>query len=173
MNQFILYIEHQEFGKEQFQIATDARYNIYNAVEKEEYEEEEEDIPDIWEFVFYFRTEAVLLEGKGLEGHNARPNVEATVLLTAATNQLEVGQVLTQEQGYDYEREEHLSNVYYFNHSNLENLQVEILEITAEDILVRLQGASCISGSNGSATDAVLKAQLRLRKDENFERTLS
>ncbi|MGH1334788.1 MAG: hypothetical protein ACRBFS_01575 [Aureispira sp.] len=173
MEQNILYIEHQEFGKEQFKIALDARYNIYNAVDEEEYEDEDEPMPDLWEFVFYLRTEAVLLEGKGLEGHNARPNVEATVLLTSVTKALAVGQVLTQEKGYDYDRDEHLSNVYYFNHSNIENLQIEILEMTADDLLVQLEGAACINGSNGNAVDAVLKAKLRLRKDEGFERTLS
>lgn len=172
MEQDILYLQHQEFGEEQFKIAPHAQYNIYYAVDEEEYEDEEE-IPDLWEFVFLFKTEAVLLEGKGLEGHQARPNVEATVLLNSHTKDLAVGQVLTQAVGYDYDRDEHLSNVYYFNHATVENLQVEILEITTEDILVQVQGEACINGSNGSAVDAVLKAKLRLKREAEMERSFS
>ncbi len=143
----VFVIEHDEFGREAFHMVA-AQYNLYQTED------------GIWEFTLSFRTDDALVRAPGLaDVIDARPNFEATALLPADDLALTPGRVITQAQGYDYERDEHLSNIYYFEHNDVEALVVTIHAITPTELVADVQGRAVINGSNGLLPDATLSIQ--------------
>ncbi len=153
---------HDEFGKEEFSIANAS----YNLTEVEQ---------DLWEFTICFETEESIIRVPQLEEaiSDPKPHFEATALLNASSIELFDGKVIEQTESWDYDREENLSNVYYFEHANLENLKVEILKYTDEFIKVLVSGRTLINGSNGNNPDATIETTpLTLKKDKTLERSV-
>jgi hypothetical protein len=143
MGKDIFIIAHSEFGMEEFEIKN-ARYNICEAEE------------NIWEFTLSFDTQAALKRADKLEAIiEAKPNFEATAIL--ASNELDLweGRIILQEEGYDEEREEILSNIYYFSHESVDDLRIEILAVNKDEILVNLSGKGIVNRSNGNEPDAI------------------
>lgn len=139
-----LAIKHQEFGTEIFEI-TEPRYNLY------------QNDRGNWEFIFSFRTGQAIQRVKELEEViDAHPNVEATAWLTEDQLPLAPGSKLLQASGYDYDTDEYLSNVYYFDHNTVEELEIEIVDIQEHAITLKAKGKAIINGSNGHEPDAEL-----------------
>ena len=130
-------------------------------------------MPDIWELNFSFRTSDQLTFTETLKEFGRQPNVEATVVLKAADAKLTVGQVLKQDQGYDYDRDENLSNLYYFNHQSIEKVEVTILEINDASIVVDFKGEAIVDNYGAGVPDAKLHANLELPRDPEWRRTFS
>ncbi|MEM7102899.1 MAG: hypothetical protein AAF502_07215 [Bacteroidota bacterium] len=112
----IFEIQHTEFSSEEF-VISEPKYNLYKSE------------VGIWEFTISFNTSKALKRSPKLKDLvHAEPNFEATALMDPKDLKLETGKVITQKQGYDYERDEHLSNVYYFSHNSAEELEITIIE---------------------------------------------
>ncbi|MCP4520151.1 MAG: hypothetical protein GY827_00375 [Cytophagales bacterium] len=161
-----LTINHLEFGEETFQIGESS----YNVVQIELDEEEEEQGIELWKFTLSVRTSKALKRSKELEEvANVNPNFEVTVLLKS--NALVQGQKLVQEKGYDYDRDEHLSNIYYFGHDSVENVEVELLEIQKEWICINVKGKATINNYASNEPDAELSVEgVKFFLDKELER---
>lgn len=153
MENDILYIDHQEFEEERFPIIT-AEYNLYEAES------------GIWEFGVFIETgEAIKRDDELKSLVNVSPNLEAVVVFKGAKPELKVGDILTQKEGYDYERDEHLSNFYYFRHSSVEPLKIEIIEISEDHILAELQGKTVVNSYTEPDTDVSLRTKFKLNPE--------
>jgi len=142
MKKNIFIIVHSEFGTEEFEIKN-ARYNLHNPE------------GDIWEFTLSFDTgTAIKRADKLLEIIDARPNFEATAIIAPNDLDLHKGRVIYQKEGYDEDRQEILSNIYYFEHESVDDLRVEIIETRENEILANVTGKGIINGSNGNEPDA-------------------
>lgn len=159
MNKDILEIEHSKFTKEQFYIDK-MRYNLYLTE------------GGILEFVIGFESSDALQRDQELAlAVDAKPDFEATALLETNKTALTSGDMIEQQEGYDYNREEVLSNFYYFGHESIENLTIEILEARPGYIVVNLSGETIVDGSNGNDPDAKLTLkEVRFNLDKNFQR---
>ncbi|EZH73795.1 hypothetical protein ATO12_17840 [Aquimarina atlantica] len=158
----IVSLIHDEFGKEEF-LVSKANYNL---IEVES---------DLWEFTIYFETKDSLSRVSELEEAISEPNphFEATALLDKSSLNLNEGAVIEQVESWDENREENLSNVYYFEHASLENLKVEILKSDTEFIEALISGRTLINGSNGNKPDATVKTTpITFKKDKNLERSV-
>jgi hypothetical protein len=154
----ILSIEHLDFGLEQFRV-DDASCNLYQSED------------GIWEFVVNVSSSAAIKRSKELEDITpAEPNFEATALLHEDHLDLVVGRVITQKEGYDYERDENLSNIYYFSHNSIEELRIEITEVTDEWIDAKLTGSAVINGSNGVDPDSKISLRAKFKRDQSLKR---
>ncbi|HQU85643.1 MAG TPA: hypothetical protein PKY59_21085 [Pyrinomonadaceae bacterium] len=155
-------INHSKFGTEEFHIVS-AKYNIYRVAD------------NIWEFVVSFKTDKSLLRTKELEKLlDAKPNFEAAVLLSSGDIELKEGKSIFQKEGYDYERDENLSNIYYFEHNSVEELSIDIIELSKEWIALNINGKAIIVGSNGVNPDANLKiVNTKFYLDNNLFRSFS
>ena len=135
-------ILHDEFGKELFHIQN-AKYNLCQ-VEKNR-----------WEFVVYIDTDYSIKRSKELEEIvHAEPTIEATAILNSESSELTERMVIAQKSGYDYSRDEYLSNIYYFSHETVEDFRFEIIEITDNSIVAKMDGKCVINGSNGMEPDS-------------------
>lgn len=133
MQENILTILHKEFGEEQFLI-TNAQYNIYESEE------------GFWEFLITFETKKALKRAKALEEIiDVHPNIETAIVLSKAETKFEEGKRFFQEDGYDNNRDEYLTNIYYFGHETVENLEVKIIEVEKKWIKAELQGEAVIN----------------------------
>lgn len=140
MKENIFEIKHSKFGSEEFQI-TSASYNLYLADDK------------YWELTFYLKADKALIRAKKLqEVLYAKPNFEATAILSPDNLQLQAGKIIYQKEGYDYERDEHLSNVYYFEHESVDEVEIELVEVKKDWIIANIKGIAIINGSNGKKT---------------------
>ncbi|MDR6784988.1 hypothetical protein ABIE26_003686 [Pedobacter africanus] len=142
MKKDIFVILHSKFGAEEFEIKN-ARYNLYNPE------------GNIWEFTLSFDTSAAIKRADKLEKViDVKPNFEATVIIPPNDLDLQKGRLIYQKEGYDYEREEILSNIYYFEHQSVDDLRIEIVEIKEDKILANVTGKGIVNGSNGNEPDA-------------------
>ena len=142
MKKDIFVIVHSEFGTEEFEIKN-ARYNLYNPE------------GDIWEFTLGFDTgRAIKRANQLLEIIDAKPNFEATAIISSNELDLQKGRIIYQKEGYDEDRQEILSNIYYFAHESVDDLSIEIVEITENEILANVTGKGIINGSNRNGPDA-------------------
>lgn len=161
MNPDILSIEHMEFGLEQFRIS-EAACNLYKTE------------TGIWEFVVTVYSEEALIRSKELENIvDALPNFEATALLPDDGLDLIAGKTIAQKEGYDYDRDENLSNIYYFSHNSIEDLRVELLEVTDDWIDAKLMGEALINGSNGSLPDSTISLRTKFKRDKDLRRGIT
>ena len=144
MKENIFEIKHSKFGVEEFQINS-ARYNHYQT-----------DV-DYWELVFYLEANNPIKRSEKLiEVIDAKPNFEVTAISFIENFTLEAGKTIYQKEGCDYERDEHLSNVYYFAHESIDNVEIEIVKIEKELLVANIKGIAVINGSNGNKPDAEL-----------------
>ncbi|MDO6598181.1 hypothetical protein Q4512_14755 [Oceanihabitans sp. 2_MG-2023] len=154
-----LIIQHEEFGEELFHIEN-AKYNLYE-VEKNR-----------WEFVIYIETDFAIKRSKELEKVvHAEPTIEVTAILNSAEPKLTEKMIIPQKSGYDYSRDEYLSNIYYFSHETVEDFRIEILEIKANSIIAKMDGKCVINGSNGLEPDSKISTTTEFIIDKNFKRT--
>lgn len=157
----LLSIEHMEFGLEQFKI-DDARCNLYK------------DDDGVWEFVVSVSASKAVKRSSELEDVvNAQPNFEATAILPESELELVVGKVIAQKEGYDYKRDENLSNIYYFSHNSIEDLRIELLEVTDDWIEAELSGQAVINGSNGNEPDAKISLRTKFKRDKELRRGIT
>ncbi len=141
MKKDLFIINHTEFGREEFEIAN-AKYNLYQD-------------GNIWEFIVSIETSSgVLRDDKLANLIDAKPNLEATAILQHDDLEIIKGKIIRQEEGYDQDRDEILSNVYYFQHESVDDLQIEIIEVTNHHIVANVTGKGIINGSNGNHPDA-------------------
>ncbi len=161
MNTNLLHLNHHDLGTEEFSI-TNPRYNLYQSDD------------GIREFVIAFETDRAVKRVKELEEViDPLPNFEATVLIPAHKTEPGPGSRLEQAEGYDYERDEHLSNFYYFSHDSIEALEVEILEAIGHDLRMTVKGKTIVNGSNGNEPDAdLLVESVIFRHDGDLERAV-
>ncbi|KXX71143.1 hypothetical protein [Flammeovirga sp. SJP92] len=161
MKENIWEIKHLEFDIEEFKIK-DAKYNIYKGED------------GVWEMTICFEESTPIKRDKELEKIiDPVPNFEATALLTADTLELKVGRKIYQKEGYDNEREENLSNVYYFEHSSVEELEIELLDVNETWMKANVKGKTLINGSNGNLPDADFLIQNTIFKlDKTLERSV-
>jgi len=160
--QEIVSLIHDEFGKEEF-LVSKANYNL---IEVE---------PNLWEFTIYFETTESLTRVPELEEAILEPNphFEATALLDTSSLNLYKGKVIEQTESWDENREENLSNVYYFEHTGLEKLRVEILESDTKFIKALISGRTLINGSNHNNPDTTIKTTpITFKKDKTLERSV-
>jgi hypothetical protein len=157
----VLTIEHMKFGTEKFKVET-AACNLY------------QDKDGTWEFVVGVRCKKALLRSKELEEvTDPEPNFEATVVLPQDQLELTKGRIISQEAGYDYKRRLNITNIYYFSHESIENLRIELLEITDEWIDAKVSGDAVINGSNGTKPDSRISVRARFKRDKNLKRGIS
>jgi hypothetical protein len=161
MKNNIFEIQHAEFGEETFEIK-DPTYNLYKTED------------GIWEFIIKFETSKAIKRAEALEEVlDAKPNFEATAILSPKNLKLEAGSVICQKEGYDHEREEHLSNIYYFTHESVENLEVKIIEFHKDWIIITAKAKAVINGSNGHKPDADLFIhKTKFQLDKELEREI-
>ncbi len=153
---------HDEFGREEFVVAK----GTYNLIEVN---------PELWEFTIYFETSRALTRVKELENaiSDPEPHFEATALLEKTSLRLFEGKIIEQKESWDYDREENLSNVYYFEHANLEDLRIEIVESGTEFLKALVSGRTLINGSNGNNPDATIETtSITFYKDKTLERSV-
>lgn len=161
MESNLLLIEHMEFGIESFRVDS-ARCNLYKNEN------------GIWEFVVDVSTnEAVKRSEKLKDVIHAKPNFEATAILPTDNLALVAGKIIVQKKGYDYSRDEHLSNIYYFNHNSIEDLRIEFIEVTDDWIDAQLTGQAIINGSNGNQPDAKISLRAKFKRDKELKRGIS
>lgn len=161
MKHNIFEIIHSEFGSEEFEINA-PKYNLYKTDD------------GIWEFTINFNCPKAVKRASELDDIiDAKPKFEATAIIAPSDLHLEKGKTIIQKEGYDYEREEHLSNVYYFEHNSVEELEINILDCEANWILINARGKAIINGSNGDQTDADLFIhQTKFHLDKTLERSV-
>ena len=125
----VLYIEHDSDGLEMFRVSK-AFWNLKQT-------------DGAWEFTVRVDSKEPLQRSEDLaEVITPEPNFEATAVLKPDELELKPGRVIVQQKGYDDARGINLSNYYYFHHSSVENVRIELLEVTKESILARVTGTS-------------------------------
>lgn len=162
MKEDIFEISHLKFEPEEFHIVS-AKYNIHNA------------IGNTWEFIVSFKTDKSLKRAKELQNLiYAKPDFEVAALLSPDDIELKVGKKILQKEGYDYERDENLTNIYYFEHNSVEELMIELVEISNDSIVLNISGKAIITGCNGIQPDAELKVfNTRFYLDRTITRSFS
>jgi hypothetical protein len=141
MKKDLFIINHAAFGREEFEIAN-AQYNLYQD-------------GNIWEFVVSIETSSGIVRAEKLaDVIDAKPNFEATAILQHDDLEIVKGKIIRQEVGYDNDRDEILSNVYYFQHESVDDLLIEIIEVNNLHIIANVTGKGIINGSNGNHPDA-------------------
>ncbi|WP_055444581.1 hypothetical protein [Lacinutrix himadriensis] len=154
-----LIIQHEEFGEELFHIEN-AKYNLYE-VEK-----------DRWEFVIYIDTDSAIKRSEELKKVvHAEPTIEVTVILNSSESKLTETMIISQKSGYDYSRDEYLSNIYYFSHETVEDFQFEILELKEDYLIAKMEGNCVINGSNGIKPDSKIATITEFKLDKSLKRT--
>lgn len=72
--------------------------------------------------------------------------------------------------GYDYERGENLSNLYYFSHNAIEDVRIKLVDVTDEWIDAELTGETLINGSVGTKPDSKISLRARFQRDKGLRR---
>lgn len=162
MKKNTLEVRHSELGIEEFTIS-EAKYNLY------------QNNKGIWEFFVTLETSIALKRSNKLENIvNAKPNLEVASILQPENLNLEAGRKIIQKEGYDYNRDEHLSFFYYFTYENIEEFVLELLEVEANRIKANAEGKTIVNGSNGNNPDAELFIyNTTFFLDKNSQRTFS
>lgn len=155
----VLSIEHQEFSLEEFRVEK-ANYNLYQS-----------ERGGVWEFVVKVSSGQSIIRTAALQEilEEPEPSFEATAIVSGEI-ELVAGQIISQSAGYDYERGENLSNVYYLMHESLEELQLELIEVTDSWIEMNVSGMAIINGSNGSNPDSKISVRAIFVRDPNLKR---
>ncbi len=162
MKENLLIINHDEFGEEQFSIA-EAKYNLSKPDDEK------------WEFLVSFITNGALKRSEELEEVvDTRPHFEAAAILPLDALELYNGRIISQKEGYDYEREIYLSNFYYFAHDSIEKIEIELIEVKENWVIASIKAKAVINGSNGNDPDATLLiTPTKFMLDKNLEREVS
>ncbi|TGV00533.1 hypothetical protein [Flavivirga rizhaonensis] len=162
MENNIVEINHLDFGIEKF-VITEEAYNLYKSDS------------GIWEFTLSFKTSKSIDRAKELEVLvDAEPYFEATAILSNNELKLNRGNIITQKQGYDYNRDENLSIFYYFDYNSIEELEIELLEVTKDFIIANVKGKTVINGSDGNNPDSELSiSKTKFMLDKKLKRSFS
>lgn len=157
-----LYIKHKDFEEEAFELKS-ASYNFYEVEDS-----------DLLEFVIKIEIEKAISRDAELESaFNALPNIEATAVMASSSFKLEKGTKIFQEFGYDEEREENLSILYYFAHNSIEKLEINILDIENSSIKATVSGVSAINSGDWQNPDARFQLETRFIRDEELRRSFN
>lgn len=157
-----LIIRHDDFKEESFLLKS-AHFNHYTVENS-----------DLTEFVIKLEIKEAITRDPELESvFNAVPNLEATAVIKSSDFKLEKGMKIFQEFGYDNEREENLSILYYFQHNSIENLEIEVLEINGSNIKAKVSGVSAINSGNWQEPDAKIIIETTFTRDENLRRSFN
>jgi hypothetical protein len=152
-----LYIEHNKYGQEIFNI-DNARYSFFQRGE------------NLWEFIVALETTTAVQRSKELEKLGGQPNLEVSILLRKLPL-IEKGAILEQKQGYDDALEENLTAFYYFEHESIENLKIEIFDMTKEWIDAQLTGETNVNGSDWRNPDAKVVVRTKFKIDNTLRRS--
>jgi hypothetical protein len=157
----LLSIQHLKHGLEQFKVK-DARCNLYQHKD------------GVWEFVVKVVGGEATRRAKKLEEAraDAMPKFEATALLPADELELVAGRVVTQREAFDHKRNVHLSNLYYFTHNSVDDLRVELIEVTDEWIDARVTGKALVNGDDGMEPDATISVRVKFKRDKELRREI-
>jgi hypothetical protein len=157
----VLSIQHLKHGLEQFKVK-DARCNLY------------QDKDGVWEFVVNVTSGEETQRAKKLAAAkpDAAPGFEATALLPADDLELVAGRVVTQREAFDHKRSVHLSNMYYFTHNSVEELRVELIEVTDKRIDAKVTGKALVNGDNGMEPDATISVRVKFKRDMELRREI-
>ena len=119
----VFYIEDGEGGIEEFGIG-DSKWNLYKHQD------------GTWEFVVQVKTDKDIKRSESKEEvfGNSKPSFNATAILKPSETTLKKGQILTQKESYDKNRDLNLSWFTYGGGGSLEHMKIELLE-AKEDIL--------------------------------------
>ena len=162
MESNILEINHSKLGVEKFKITTPT-YNVYTSED------------GTWEFTIHFTTSETIHRVKELEEViDAAPYIEATSVLSKEEIPFKKGTRIFQKHGYDYDRDENLSILYYFAYNAIENLTIQILEIGKDEITINMKGDTIVNGSNGNHPDAEITLHnTKFLLDKKLQRSFS
>ena len=93
---------------------------------------------------------------------------EATALLQPGERELKAGQIIRQHEGYDHKREENLSNMLYFSHEAIDELEVHIHSVEKDAIIATVSAVTTIDGDEHDAR--MLLENVRFVHDPELER---
>lgn len=157
-----LQIAHQAFENECFEIKS-ATYNYYKIENS-----------DCIEFVFKIDLENEIHRDKTLqESFPGLPDLEVSAIIQSSDFTLEKGTKIVQAFGYDEERQENLSVLYYFSHNSVENLQLEIVACNESSIKVHIKGESAIHSGDWQNPDATIYATTWLSRNHQLSRSFN
>ena len=155
MDKNIFEIRYVKYGVEEFEMI-EPEYNLHKTDDGS------------WEFIVCFEKAKVIKRVKELEEViDAEIHFEVTAVISADDLELKVGKVITQKEGYDYKRDINLSNIYYFEHEPVENLRIELVEVSQNYIIINLIAETVISDYRSGKPDAKLyieKGKFNLNK---------
>ncbi len=154
---WILEIDNE--GTEIYSVAN-AAYNLYQTDD------------GVWEWVISVSSGSALQRVPALaEVLDAEPHFEATALLSPDDLAIFAGKVITQAEGYDYERDENLSNIYYFEHDSVEALSMTILAVHDDNsILANVRGRAVVVDTRHGPDTLLRLEAVRFVRDETLYR---
>lgn len=157
-----LFIKHDDFAEESFALQS-ATYNYYQVEDS-----------DLMEFVIKVEVEKALSRDPELQSaFNANPNIEATAVIPVSAFKLEEGTRIFQEFGYDSDRDENLSILYYFAHNSIEQLEIKVLELEETSMKAQVSGVSAINSGDWQKPDASIRLETTFRRDPDLKRSFN
>ena len=157
-----LYIKHDDFAEESFTLKS-ATYNYYQLEDS-----------DLMEFVIKVEIEKALSRDPELQSaFNSNPNLEATAVIPSSSFKLEKGTRIFQEFGYDNDRDENLSVLYYFAHNSIEQLEIKVMELNDTSIKAQVSGVSAINSGDWQKPDAHIRLEANFSRDPNLKRSFN
>jgi len=114
----------------------------------------------IWEFTIFFENTKPITRAKEFEEIiDVDIIFDATVLLAADNIDLKVGKTMFQEEGYDYNRDINLSNFYYYEHNNIEAVNIEIVKVHNDYLILNINAKTIINccKNNKPYADLIIK----------------
>jgi len=155
----IFQIKHFSYEDEKFKILN-AKYNIREAEN------------NMWEFtVFVDCEEGSIQRDTELEASfmDPTPNFEATAILSSS--KLQSGQIIYQKKGYDENLDQILSNMYYYEHTSIDELKIKVIEHHEDYLLLNIEGIALVCGTNANEPDAKLMVNgTKFYLDKNLRR---
>jgi hypothetical protein len=150
-----LILQFEALGEERFQI-TEATYNIVDA-------------DGFIEFTISIECgEAISRVAELEEVYDPDIALEATALLQPNERELKAGQIIRQHEGYDHKREENLSNMLYFSHEAIDELEVHIHAVDKDGIVATVSAVTTIESGEHDAR--LLMENVRFVHDPELER---
>jgi len=151
----LLHLFHEE-GVESFSIAS-AAYNICK----------EADRTFLVVSVRCRRATVIIQELEDL--FHAEPWFEVIVDLADAEADLHEGAILYLSPGYDYVRDEHITNFYYASHMSIEELKIEVLRFDESSARLRIDG---LTGAAHGDADTLFAIDSEFARDTNLKRSI-
>jgi len=148
-------VHYLDAGLEQFKIS-EASCNLY------------QDEDGTWEFIVSVFPGEPITRSE----HGGGPKFEASAVLPADQLALVAGKVIVQKMGYDYDRHQNLSNIYLYSHNSVEDLRIEILEVSEKWIDAKLTGEAILNGGNKGSPDGKFSLRTKFKRDKKLKRSV-